>query len=63
MPLELLNSLDELKYTRPTAIQEASIPIIRDGKDVVGIAETVGSKPIYLSSNKRRRALERRSHI
>ncbi len=36
----ILKSLTELKYTTPTPIQEQSIPIVMNGDDLLGIAQT-----------------------
>lgn len=40
LPKQLLNSLDRLKLTQPTPIQEATIPLALDGKDILGSAQT-----------------------
>lgn len=40
LPKELLNSLDKLKFIQPTPIQEATIPLALDGKDILGSAQT-----------------------
>ena len=37
---KLLEALDRLKFTSPTPIQEKSIPIALEGKDMIGIAQT-----------------------
>ena len=37
---QLLNALDDLGLSEPTAIQEKSFSTIMSGKDVVGIAQT-----------------------
>ncbi len=37
---QLFNSLDELGFSTPTPIQVEAFPMIRSGKDVVGIAQT-----------------------
>lgn len=42
----LLESLDRLKYTVPTPIQEKSIPIAIEGKDVMGVAQTGTGKTL-----------------
>ncbi len=42
----LLAVLDALKFTVPTPIQEAAIPIAVEGKDVVGVAQTGTGKTI-----------------
>ncbi|CAM1365662.1 ATP-dependent RNA helicase RhlE [Tenacibaculum sediminilitoris] len=36
----LRNSIEELGFINPTPIQEEAFPVIRSGKDVVGIAQT-----------------------
>lgn len=36
----LRNSIEELGFVNPTPIQEQAFPVIRSGKDVVGIAQT-----------------------
>ncbi|MGG8496318.1 DEAD/DEAH box helicase [Tenacibaculum sp. TC6] len=36
----LCNSIEELGFTNPTPIQEEAFPIVRSGKDMVGIAQT-----------------------
>jgi len=43
---ELLSSLKRLKLTTPTPIQEKSIPIALEGKDMVGIAQTGTGKTL-----------------
>jgi len=43
---ELLSSLKHLNLTTPTPIQEKSIPIALDGKDMVGIAQTGTGKTL-----------------
>ena len=42
----LLGVLDALKFTVPTPIQEAAIPIAIAGKDVIGVAQTGTGKTI-----------------
>ena len=37
---ELLRAITESGYTTPTPIQEKAIPVVLDGKDVMGIAQT-----------------------
>lgn len=36
----LLSTLDELGYKSPTPIQQASIPSVREGRDILGCAQT-----------------------
>lgn len=36
----LRNSIEELGFVNPTPIQEQAFPVIRSGKDIVGIAQT-----------------------
>ncbi len=36
----ILKALDEIGFTTPTPIQERAIPVIKSGKDVLGIAQT-----------------------
>ena len=36
----MLAAVEELGYTRPSPIQEATIPLLLDGRDVVGLAQT-----------------------
>jgi ATP-dependent RNA helicase RhlE len=36
----VLKALDEIGFTTPTPIQEQAIPVIKSGKDVLGIAQT-----------------------
>ncbi len=42
----LLAVLDTLKFTVPTPIQEAAIPIAIEGKDVIGVAQTGTGKTL-----------------
>lgn len=37
---DVLQGLDAMGFTQPTPIQEASIPIIIDGKDIIAVAQT-----------------------
>ena len=39
----LLTALDRLKFTHPTAIQVESIPYALQGRDIIGVAETVNA--------------------
>ena len=43
---KLLEALDKLKFTTPTPIQQQAIPIVNEGKDVVGVAQTGTGKTI-----------------
>lgn len=43
---KLLEIIEQLKFTTPTPIQIKSIPILIDGKDVVGIAQTGTGKTL-----------------
>ena len=43
---QLRYALNDLNFETPTPIQEASFPIIRSGKDVVGIAQTGTGKTL-----------------
>ncbi|MBS9773839.1 MAG: DEAD/DEAH box helicase [Tenacibaculum sp.] len=36
----LINAIDDLGFTNPTFIQKDAFPVVRSGKDVVGIAQT-----------------------
>ncbi len=46
---QILNAVDDLNYTTPTAIQEKAIPVILSGQDVIGIAQTgTGKTAAYL---------------
>ena len=42
----LLNALNDLQISTPTAIQEKAFPVIMSGRDVVGIAQTGTGKTI-----------------
>lgn len=42
----LLAALERVKFTHPTAIQAESIPFALEGRDIIGVAETV--RTIYL---------------
>ncbi|NVK53888.1 MAG: DEAD/DEAH box helicase [Flavobacteriaceae bacterium] len=37
---QLFNAIDELGFLNPTPIQEQAFPVVRSGKDVIGIAQT-----------------------
>ena len=42
----LINALDDLGFTEPTPIQEAAYPVVRSGKNVVGISQTGTGKTL-----------------
>ena len=42
----LRRAIDELGFVKPTPIQEESFPVVRSGKDVVGIAQTGTGKTL-----------------
>lgn len=42
----ILTVLDKLQFTKPTPIQERSIPQAIEGKDMIGIAETGTGKTL-----------------
>jgi ATP-dependent RNA helicase DeaD len=44
LPLPVTQAVKELHYDKPTAIQEKAIPLIMEGKDVVGQSETGSGK-------------------
>ena len=35
-----LNSLEKMKFTKPTPIQAMAIPVALEGKDILGTAQT-----------------------
>ena len=41
---ELMESIQQLKYTKPTPIQSESIPHALEGKDIIGLAQTGSGK-------------------
>jgi len=43
---ESLRALDEAGYTLPTPIQERALPILLDGRDLIGVAETGTGKTL-----------------
>ena len=43
---QLRRAIDELGFEKPTPIQEQSFPVVRSGKDVVGIAQTGTGKTL-----------------
>lgn len=36
----ILNAINNAGYTQPTAIQQLSIPVILEGNDIIGCAQT-----------------------
>jgi len=45
----ILRALDEIGFTIPTPIQEQAIPVIKSGKDILGIAQTgTGKTAAYI---------------
>jgi ATP-dependent RNA helicase RhlE len=46
---KLLQAIDELKYTTPTPIQAAAIPLVLDRRDMIGIAQTGTGKTAAFS--------------
>ena len=45
----VLKALDEIGFTTPTPIQEQAIPVIKSGKDILGIAQTgTGKTAAYI---------------
>ena len=40
LPKQLLGSLDRLKFSQPTPVQEATIPLALAGRDILGSAQT-----------------------
>ena len=47
---ELLKSINELGFEKPTPIQENIIPVILEGYDVIGQAQTGTGKTLAFSS-------------
>ena len=46
---QLLNAIEEAGYQAPTPIQEQAIPLVMNGHDVLGIAQTgTGKTAAYL---------------
>ncbi|MTI18539.1 DEAD/DEAH box helicase [Rhodobacteraceae bacterium RKSG542] len=45
----LLNALDAKQYTKPTPIQEQAIPVVLEGKDLLGLAQTGTGKTAAFS--------------
>ena len=46
IPPKILDVLTKLKFTSPTPIQEKSIPLAMEGKDVIGLAQTGTGKTL-----------------
>jgi ATP-dependent RNA helicase DeaD len=40
LPKALVQSLDQLNFKTPTPIQQATIPLVLEGKDILGSAQT-----------------------
>ena len=49
LPEDLLDVIARMGFTEPTPIQRQSIPILLDGKDLVGKAETGTGKTLAFS--------------
>ena len=47
---QLLNAIEEAGYQAPTPIQEQAIPLVMNGHDVLGIAQTGTGKTAATSS-------------
>ena len=47
---KILKVLEEMKFTVPTEIQKATIPLILEGKDVIGNAATGSGKTLAFAS-------------
>ena len=45
----LKNSLQKMKFTKPTPIQSMAIPVALEGKDVLGTAQTGTGKTLAFS--------------
>jgi ATP-dependent RNA helicase RhlE len=43
---KILEALDRMKFTVPTPIQRKAIPIVIDGKDIIGVAQTGTGKTL-----------------
>ncbi|HIC78497.1 MAG TPA: DEAD/DEAH box helicase [Sulfurovum sp.] len=46
LPINLLENLKSLGYETPTPIQEQSIPLLRDNKDLIAQAKTGSGKTL-----------------
>ena len=44
----LKNSLEKMKFTKPTPIQAMAIPVALEGKDILGTAQTGTGKDFSL---------------
>lgn len=44
----LLSAIKRMGYTKPTAIQCKAIPVVLQGRDVMGAAQTGTGKPLVL---------------
>ena len=44
----LKNSLEKMKFTKPTSIQAMAIPVALEGKDILGTAQTGTEKHWHL---------------
>ena len=49
LPNEVLENLNSLGYSVPTPIQEATIPLIREGEDIIAQAKTGSGKTLAFS--------------
>ncbi|CAG9001320.1 MAG: ATP-dependent RNA helicase DeaD [Candidatus Celerinatantimonas neptuna] len=49
LPLEILKAVDELGYTEPSPIQAQTIPLLLEGHDVLGMAQTGTGKTAAFS--------------
>ena len=45
----LKNSLEKMKFTKPTPIQAMAIPVALEGKDILGTAQTGTGKTLAFS--------------
>lgn len=58
----LLNNLKELGYTTPTPIQTEAIPLLLEGHDLLGIAQTGTGKTAAFSLPILQKIIEKKSH-
>ncbi|HCR85225.1 MAG TPA: ATP-dependent RNA helicase [Alphaproteobacteria bacterium] len=49
LPVDLKNSLDKMNFTSPTEIQQKSIPVALQGKDILGSSQTGSGKTAAFS--------------